>query len=123
MRVRTLKWLAVVIYSVAMVLAILIIPAFAVSSNTVDNEFMKIFSQLIKCHTLTLSVYTVLLMLLGICIRVTLKKVPKTIIGGWVIFWKIAEILFGSAVTTENNVDSEYIKQKLIKRYPTIHIQ
>jgi uncharacterized BrkB/YihY/UPF0761 family membrane protein len=123
MRTRTLKWLAVVIYAVAMLLAILIIPAFAISGKVVDDELMKVFSQLVQCHALTLTIYTLFLILFGIGIRVTLKKVPKTITGGWIIFWKIAEFLFGSGVTTENNVDVNYIKQKLTKQYHTVSIQ
>jgi len=98
--------------------------AFAGSNGSVGNDIITMLTDLLKDNTLAVTIYTAIAGLIGIGLRVLLKKVPTAMQGiVGIFFWRIAAALFGDGVMLRNNTDPELVKRELIKRYPLLQIK
>lgn len=96
---------------------------FAADNGAIGNKILTILENFLKDNTVAASVYTAIVGLLGIGLRILLKRIPTSMQGiAGKIIWKIAAALFGSGVVLENHTDPEYVKQELIKKYPLLQI-
>jgi hypothetical protein len=89
----------------------------------VGDDIVAALGKLIKDNTIVMTIYSVILTIIGIGIRVLLKKLP-TVASGIVgkILWKLAAVLFGDGVVLSNNKDAEAVKAALQKKYPLFDI-
>lgn len=107
----------------ALAVCLFVTLCFAADNGAVGNRLVEILENFLKDNTVAASVYTAIIGLLGIGIRVLLKKIPTTMQGlAGKIAWKIAAALFGSGVVLENHTDPEYVKKELVKKYPLLQI-
>lgn len=92
-------------------------------NGVAGDQILDLLKKLIPDSGVALAVYTAIVGLIGIAIRVLLKKIPTAMSGivGLVI-WKIAAFLFGDGVVLEKHTDPEYVKAQLIKKYPLLQI-
>lgn len=100
--------------------------AFAVvlaGNGVAGDQITDLLKRIIPDGNVALAVYTAIVGLIGIGIRVLLKKIPTAMNGvASMIIWKIAAFLFGDGVVLSNHTDPEYVKQQLIKKYPLLKI-
>lgn len=71
-----------------------------------------------------LEIYTAIVVVLVIIVRIVLKKMPsstETIFGR--VIWKFLSGIFGDGVMIENNTNPEFIKEQLIKKHPFLKIE
>lgn len=79
---------------------------------------------LLQDNTAAMTIYTLLLTIIGIVCRVMLKRLPTVIrgIAGKVV-WSALAGLFGDGVVMDNNKDMEFVKDRLKKKYPLLQIE
>lgn len=101
-----------------------LVPVLAFAGNgTVGNDIVDMLTKLLKDNTLAMAIYTAIAGLIGIGLRVLLKKLPTVMQGiVGVVFWRIAAALFGDGVMLRNNTDPNFVKAELMKRYPLLRI-
>jgi len=101
-----------------------IVPILAFAGNgTAGDEIVDMLTRMLKDNTMAVAIYTAIAGLIGIGLRILLKKIPTVMQGiVGVIFWKIAAALFGDGVMLENHKDVEFVKRELIKKYPLLSI-
>jgi hypothetical protein len=95
------------------------------SAGVVGNTILAFLEKMLKVSPeVALSIYTTILVVLGIVIRVILKKIPGGVEGpiGKVVWWLLS-IFFGSGVRLEGSTDKEYVKAQLKKRFPLLNIE
>lgn len=121
---KSIRLLGLVSYLVA-ALTLCIIPVLAFAGNGVaGDEVVDMLTKLLKDNTLAVAIYTTIVGLVGIGLRVLLKKIPTVMQGVvGIFFWKVAAALFGDGVILENHKDAQFIKDQLIKKYPLLQIK
>jgi len=95
------------------------------NAGAVGNTILAFLEKLLKVSPeMSLSIYTTMLVLLGIVVRVILKKIPGGVEGpiGKVVWWLLS-VLFGSGVRLEGSTDNEYVKAQLKKKFPLLNIE
>jgi hypothetical protein len=113
----------VILTLVAFIWCILPVLAFAGGNGTVGNDIVDMLTKLLQDNTLAMAIYTAIAGLIGIGLRVLLKKLPTVMQGVvGVVFWRIAAALFGDGVMLRNNTDPNFVKTELMKRYPLLRI-
>lgn len=105
------------------VLCVAVSSAFAADNGIAGSQIIDMLEKLLKDNTVAVSIYTAIVGLISIGMRILLKKLPTVMQGIMgAIFWKIAAALFGSGVVLENHKDPKYVKAQLIKKYPMFQI-
>jgi hypothetical protein len=113
----------VILMLVAFIWCILPVLAFAGGNGTVGNDIVDMLTKLLQDNTLAMAIYTAIAGLIGIGLRVLLKKLPTVMQGVvGVVFWKIAAALFGDGVVLSKHTDMNYVKNELIKKFPLLRI-
>lgn len=113
----------VMLFLLCLVLFVFVFPILAADNGMVGDDIVAALGKLIKDNTIVMTIYSVILTIIGIGIRVLLKKLP-TVASGIVgkILWKLAAVLFGDGVVLSNNKDAEAVKAALQKKYPLFDI-
>jgi hypothetical protein len=118
---RNLQFVILTLF--AFICCLLPVLVFAGGNGTVGNEIVDMLTKLLQDNTLAMAIYTAIAGLIGIGLRVILKKLPTVMQGiVGVVFWRIAAALFGDGVMLRNNTDPNFVKAELIKRYPLLSI-
>lgn len=121
---KSIRMLGLVSFLIA-TLALCLLPVLAFAGNgSVGTDIIVMLTDLLKDNTLAVTIYTAIAGLIGIGLRVLLKKLPTAMQGiVGLLFWKIAAALFGDGVMLRNNTDPEFVKSELMKRYPLLQIK
>lgn len=98
--------------------------AFAGDGQGVAGSYIfDLLEKLLKDNTVAVSIYTAVIGLIGIGIRVLLKKIPGGADGMLAgLIWKLLVFLFGKGVVMSGNTDMEFVKKELQKEYPLLKI-
>jgi hypothetical protein len=97
--------------------------ALAAGNGVAGDEIVDMLTKLLKDNTVAVAIYTSIAGLIGIGLRILLKKIPTAMQGiVGIVFWKIAAALFGDGVVLEKNTNPEYVKQQLMKKFPLLRI-
>jgi hypothetical protein len=92
-------------------------------NGSVGDDVVDMLTKLFGDNGVAITIYTAIVSLIGIGLRVLLKKIPTAMQGiVGIVFWKIAAALFGDGVMLRNNTDPNFVKNELIKRYPLLRI-
>lgn len=102
-----------------------LIPVFAFTGNgVVGDNIVSVLTKVLQDNTIAITIYTAILILVGIGLRILLKRIPTTMQGiVSVILWKVAAVLFGDGILLQNNTDPIFVKNELIKKYPLLQIK
>jgi hypothetical protein len=98
---------------------------FAFTGNgVVGDNIVNVLTKLLHDNTIAITIYTAILILVGIGLRILLKRIPTTMQGiVSIILWKVAAVLFGDGILLQNNTDPIFVKNELIKKYPLLQIK
>lgn len=108
-----------------LILSVVFVCLAADNTGVVGNIILGWFEKMFKVSPeVALSIYTTILLVLGIVLRVVLTKIPGGVDGPiGKAFWWVMGILFGDNVKLQNNTDSATVKAALKKKYPLLNIE